>query len=268
MINLQDFYTEIEYGEFENIENYGAIKALNSSSLKKGEQSPLHIDLALQGKLNPKKKEYAFGSEFHYMLFEPELFDKLYYFSPKHLGKRSKIDEQDLLREKISLSKGRNRIDLREGEKMKRMADSLHLHPGIRELIEKEGIIEQTLIWKDSDFEINSKGRIDKLIDGNFIIDLKTTKDSSEFYFKKDFNRYLYALQASFYLDGYKTLYPEKSSIEFVFIVIDKEEPYLCEIYGLKEKTINDARDKYKTYIKNYIEYKKNPSSLHSLKIL
>lgn len=269
MINLQEYYTEIEYGEFdiEDIEEYASIKALNSSSLKQGEKTSLHIDATLDGRLKYTKKEFDFGFEFHCMLFEPEKFNQLFYISKQHLGKKTNIDKAALLKE-LPYNGGKERIDLDDGEIMKRMVESLNSHPGIRDLIEASGFIERTIIWKDVDFNINCKGRIDKLIPDNFIIDLKSTKDACESYFSKDFKKYGYALQAAFYLDGYRALYPNANSIEFAFIAIDKQEPYLCELYEVSEKTINEARNKYKNYIRNYIDYKNNPDILYTSKVL
>lgn len=270
MLDINIYYQDIEIGEFPNFSNseYYNIKALNSSSLKFGEKSPLHIDLALQGKLKSVKKEFNYGSEFHYMLFEPELFEKEYYISDKHLGDKLKTDKDQKAFEKVMKGKGRSRIDAREGEKMKRSIDSLYKHPYIRKLIEQKGVIENTLIWKDSFTGLNCKCKIDKLVHDNFIIDLKTTKDASMHYFSKDFRSYNYAIQAAFYLDGYKALFGEDKNIEFAFIAIDKEEPYLCELFELTEKTLNDAREKYRKHMMNWIEYKNNPEILYTPKKL
>lgn len=269
MLELETLYQDIETGEFQySNSEYFSLKALNSSSIKFGEKSPLHVDLALQGRLKSVKKEFNFGSEFHYMLFEPEVFNKEFYISDKHLGDKLKVDKEQKAFEKVIKGKGRSRIDAREGEKMKRSIDSLYKHPYIRKLIDQKGTIESTLVWKDSFTGLNCKAKIDKLIHDDFIIDLKTTKDACEFHFKKDFKTYNYAIQAAFYLDGYKTLFGEDKNIEFVFIAIDKEEPYLCELYPLSEKTLNDAREKYRKYMMNYIEYKNNPEIIYTPKIL
>jgi hypothetical protein len=268
-IDLQEYYTEIEYGEFEieDVSEYASIKALNSSSLKQGDRTALHIDAALSGRIKYTKKEFDFGAEFHYMLFEPEKFNQLYYISKQHLGKKTNEDKAALKKE-LPYNGGKIRIDLKEGEAMKRMMEALYAHPGIRNLIEAPGVIERTLVWKDSDFGLNCKGRFDKLIHNDFIVDLKSTKDACEAFFPKDFKRFGYALQAAFYLDGYKALYPNSTSMEFAFIAIDKQEPYLPELYEVSEKTINEGRSKYKNYIKNYIDYKNNPDILYTSKVL
>lgn len=267
---IEIYYQDIETGEFPNLSNseYYCIKALNSSSIKFGEKSPLHTDLALQGKLKSVKKEFNFGSEFHYMLFEPETFEKDFYISDKHLGDKLKTDKEQKAFEQVIKGKGRKRIDAREGEKMKRSMESLSKHPYIRNLIEQKGTIETTLVWKDSFTGLNCKCKIDKLIHNDFIIDLKTTKDACKHHFNKDFKNYNYAIQAAFYLDGYKTLFGEDKKIEFVFIAIDKEEPYLCELYEVSEKTLNEAREKYRKYMMNWIEYKNNPEILYTPKTL
>jgi hypothetical protein len=270
MLDINTYYQDIETGEFQNFSNseYYCIKALNSSSLKFGEKSPLHTDLALQGKLKSVKKEFDYGSEFHYMLFEPETFNSEYYISDKHLGNKLKTDISQKAYEKLMVGAGKSRIDAREGEKMKRSMESLSKHPSIRNLIEQKGTIETTLIWKDSFTGLNCKCKVDKLIHNDFIIDLKTTKDASKHHFTKDFKNYNYAIQAAFYLDGYKTIFGEDKKIEFVFIAIDKEEPYLCELYELSEKTLNEAREKYRKYMMNWIEYKNNPDVLYIPKTL
>lgn len=270
MLTLEDYQKEIEYGEIENVD-YNNIIALNASSIKLGSKNLNKMNLALQGKYYVKKKVFDFGSEFHYYLFEPGKFNELYYISDKHLGKKLNTDKAAILRETV-FNNGKNRIDLREGEKMKRMKDSLLKHPALRELIETEGKIEQTLIWKDSTFKLNCKGRIDKLIhqskrDCAYIVDLKTTKDSSAEYFPKDFRSYGYGIQAAFYIDGYLTLF-ENKNVEFWFIAIDKEYPYDCEAYIVSEKTLNKYREEYKKIISEWIRYKNDPSVIYEPKVL
>ena len=59
MLDINTYYQDIKTGEFPNLSNseYYCIKALNSSSLKFGEKSPLHTDLALNNKLKSIKNE-------------------------------------------------------------------------------------------------------------------------------------------------------------------------------------------------------------------
>lgn len=269
-ISISDFQKDIEYGEFNDIE-YNNIIALNSSSIKLGSRNMNKMNLALQNKYFLKKKEFDFGSEFHYYLFEPDKFNDLYHISEKKLDLRKKEDKAFAAKEKI-FNNGKNRIDFKQGEKIKRMKDSLMKHPAIRELIETEGKIEQTLVWKDSITGLNCKGRLDKLIheskrDCAYIVDLKTTKDPSKKHFSKDFAAYGYGIQASFYIDGYLSLF-EKNNIEFWFIAIEKEYPYDCEAYVVSKETLDKYREEYKKIISEWINYKNNPEIIYEPKIL
>lgn len=270
MLTLEQFQTNIEYGEFENTD-YNKIVALNSSSIKLGCKNLNKMDLALQNKYFVKKKAFDFGSEFHYYLFEPEKFDELYQISEKKLDLRKPADKAIALKEKI-FGGGKIRVDAKEAVKIKGMKESLYKHPAILELIETEGKIEQTLIWKNEIFNVNCKGRFDKLIhqskrDCSFIVDLKTTKDSSEENFPRDFRNYGYGIQAAFYSDGYKSLFGDRK-LEFWFIAIDKEYPYDCETYVVSEKTLDRYREQYKQIISKYINYKNNPSIIYEPKVL
>lgn len=269
MLTLEDYQKNIEYGEFDNTD-YNSIIALNSSSIKLGSRNLNKMNLALQNKYFVKKKEFDFGSEFHYYLFEPEKFNELYYFSDQHI-KGYKKNDAIKLKEKI-FNNGKIRIDVNEGDKIKRMRDSLSKHPAIRELIETPGKIEQTLLWKDSITELNCKGRMDKLIhqsprDFAYIVDLKTTKDCSKKHFSNDFKSYGYGIQAAFYMDGYLSLY-EKENIEFWFIAIEKEYPYDCEAYVVSKETLEKYRQEYRKIISEWITYKNDPNIIYEPKVL
>ena len=106
---------------------------------------------------------------------------------------------------------------------MKRSIESLNQHPLIKNLIEQKGTIETTLVWKDTFTGLNCKAKFDKLIHDDFIIDLKTTKDACKHHFSKDFKTYNYAIQAAFYLDGYKTLFGEDNKLNLYSLRLIKK---------------------------------------------
>lgn len=264
--NIDDYKKELDYKEYYNIprEEYSKIKAFNYSSVKEGEKGPLYLKHALIKKWETTSKSLDFGNIFHCYIFEQEKFNKLYYFSEYHMdGRKARSEEgkSQLSHESIFKNGGKKRIDLNEGEKIKKMADSLFSHPMIRKCLEMKGRSESTLIWKNLDLGLNFKGILDKIPDTDLIIDMKSTKASYFKSFKRDFFNYGYDIQSAIYTDGFKNIYNEDR--EYVIIAQNKDEPYAAEIFPVSEETIQKGRTKYYKYIEDFIAYVKNPNIIY-----
>jgi len=92
--------------------------------------------------------------------------------------------------------------------------------------------------WIDFNTMRKCKGKADIVVDGgDMLVDIKTTsKPISEF--RKSAYRYNYHRQAAFYLDGF-------GAKEFVFIVVETQEPYQVGIFRCTENFIDQGRQEY-----------------------
>lgn len=98
------------------------------------------------------------------------------------------------------------------------------------------GPVEQSLFWHDL---IWRRARLDifpdPTTDGRpIIVDYKTAADASPRAFRNSSASYAYFLQASWYLAGYRAL-TGRDDAAFVFVVQEKEPPYVVGCYELTE---------------------------------
>lgn len=265
-----DLFSPLNYG-FSDIsaEEYFSIKALNSSSLKLGDSSPYHIDCAVKsireldenGEVieEEDKKHFVIGGAYHALIFEPELFESRYIvfdrskmpqpdkdFRTKENKEWKKVIENEADRTNKKL------IDSKEYYKLKRMRDGLLKRTSVRNIIESRGKHEHTMIWKHSEFGINCKGRIDKLLP-NAIIDIKTAQKCSKKEFSHAWSGYKYDFQAAFYHEGYKAL--TGKDIMIVYVLQEKTYPYYAKDYPIDPSRLEKARKEYYPYIEEYISY-------------
>lgn len=293
---LEELGVEIPYGEFRqssnetslkeigntntNVLNYNSICAINSSSIKKIQQSPFHCDLMLAGIKTEDEdevpKHFHFGNAFHLKVFEPEKFKKQVWTRKTSSGEtaikdydKRKKDEKDEWEYYSQMNHGMLYVKPEEMIIIDDMYETLMEHPDINTLVSTPGHAETTYVW-NTEFpysggskKLNCKGRGDKVIDDICFVDLKTTKDSSEFWFIKDAFKYSYEVQAAFYLDAYQKLFGKK--IEFIFVVINKTEPYFANCFKVKPSTYEKGQKAYFEKVAKYIEYKENPKSIHRM---
>jgi exodeoxyribonuclease VIII len=77
------------------------------------------------------------------------------------------------------------------------------------------------------------------------LVDLKTTNDASPEGFIWAVRRYLYHLQAAFYVDGWEAAGGGPID-EFIFIAVEKTPPFAVGLYRLPESALIKGRDLYR----------------------
>jgi hypothetical protein len=119
------------------------------------------------------------------------------------------------------------------------MATAVRSHPIARKLLKLgTGQPERTLIWQDPATGVMCRAKADWLrLDG--IVDLKTTESAAPDALSKAAHNYGYAVQAPFYLRGFRETHPFWSGVPyFVHIAVEKEPPYLVHVNQLTERAI------------------------------
>jgi hypothetical protein len=107
-----------------------------------------------------------------------------------------------------------------------------------------------SLYWTDTDTGVRCRARPDQVTADALVVDLKTTQNASADAFQRDAWKYRYHVQAAFYLDALRTLrHPAES---FVFIAVEKEAPYLVQVFVATDEFIDAGRVAYKMDLETY----------------
>jgi hypothetical protein len=129
----------------------------------------------------------------------------------------------------------------REYAKAQAMVDALRAHP-LASAVLSGGKPEQSIFWVDDDTGVCRRGRIDWLRP-NAIVDYKTTSvgGADPERFAKTAVDFGYHMQAAWYTDGAAAL--GLGALPFVFVVQEKEPPYLVSVVQLDEDALRIGRD-------------------------
>jgi len=169
-----------------------------------------------------------FGSVVHELLFG--------------VGQGFDVIEADSFRTKVaseaakeSRANGRVPILTAKFTEAQAMVDSVKSHP-VAGMLFSQGEAEQSMFWRDPETGAMLRLRCDWLPDpggGRLImVDLKTSKSADEESFGKSAADYGYATQSLHYREGAKALGLHDDPA-FVFVVVEKEPPYLVNVIQL-----------------------------------
>lgn len=115
------------------------------------------------------------------------------------------------------------------------MAAAVRKHPIARVLL-LAGKPEQTLIWRDPATGVLCRAKADWLR-GDGIVDLKSAESADAEALSKAAYNHGYAIQAPFYLRGFRDRFPGVAPF-FTFITVEKEPPYLVHVNQLTERAM------------------------------
>jgi hypothetical protein len=125
-----------------------------------------------------------------------------------------------------------------------RIQDAVWRHPIARELLGAPGPVEDSFWWTDPETQVLCRGRADKIATSmRVIVDLKSTENASRDAFRKTIEDYFYDWQSFRYQDGVSHTPGGFVPEAFVFLPIEKEEPYLVAAYELMPDDMERARD-------------------------
>lgn len=115
------------------------------------------------------------------------------------------------------------------------------------------GKTEVPLFWTDEMTGEPCKCRLDSLLrrkDKLIVVDLKSTDDASTEAFMRSSLKYGYDFQAAMYSEGVKANYGITPT--FVFVAIEKKEPYAINIFQADELMLRRGYDLFREYIGLY----------------
>lgn len=237
----------IQPGIYDHITNeeYHNGDGISRSGIMRFRKSPLHFWHAYLSGIDTDEDESPaklFGKALHTLILEPEKVESLYIVGPK-VDRRTK-DGKSVWNAFLETVNGKEVITQDKFDHIQAIVKAINNHATARELI-IGAQYERSIYWHDSDSDLLCKSRPD-IWQPNFIGDLKTTADASDFHFQHDVNKYGYHIQAAMIQEG---IYATSKKIinDFIYIALEKEPPYAIGIYMLDKEAIEKGRDIFKS---------------------
>lgn len=213
--------------------DYQAIEAVNFSTLKHLDRSPLAYKHATGGQVKDTDA-MAKGRMAHCLVFEPDEFPRRYVIWPATKdtetgigGRRSgKVWDEFCL-----MAAGREVVKEETYDDCLAIRNAVHRHPEARKIL-RSGRFEVPLIWTDRETHIRCKARCDWVRPrAHLLADLKTTSDIDAFWFGRDAARRLYHGQAAFYIRGLSAVFGGDWSA--LIIAVESEAPHDVAVYEI-----------------------------------
>ncbi len=219
-------------------EQYRASESISKSDLDwiAPPKTPAHYKARKDGlNVQPTTQAMILGSLIHRAVLEPDTMSD-FVTRPEGIDYRTK--EGKAWRD---ANVGKTVLTHDEAVQIKCMVDAVWSHP-IAKRIFKDAQTEVCLFAEDAD-GMQRKGRLDALIKGNIVPDLKTAHSADAMEFERSIGKYRYHVQAAYYVDLCNLLGIDKS--EFAYVVVEKEPPFAVAVYSLDQDAIRLGRLEY-----------------------
>lgn len=232
---------------------YREVNAINKSSLDDFHKSPKTYHL--YHVLGKKKKEtpaMTFGRALHAAILEPDVFGKEYIDDTpvSHLDKRTKAGK---LEHELFAKENKDRTILKAGDynTILEIKEAVLNHSAANSILQEAKEKEICAFWKNKDFDLNCKAKIDILLNDSTIGDFKTTTASDPYSFGKSIINYRYHVQAAFYLDGLAEI-TGKPATNYFIIACEKARPYNVMVYKLSKEYLALGQHQYYCDLQEY----------------
>ena len=217
---------------------------ISSSMVKQALQgSKKRFDYAMEQTI--ESEALLVGSAFHAMMLEPDEYKKLYAFEPA-MDKRTKAGKEYIATWKEENKDIPYHLPGKHEEMLINMQESLSNHPGYKELI-GDGERETIKLFELQGTKCKAKVDYYDTKD-NYIVDIKTCNSVNVDDIIESIKKYMYGIQAAFYLDGLK-------AHKFYFVFIEKKAPYDVVIVDFVSG-LEEGRKAYAAGIKNILSFK------------
>ena len=232
------------------IEQYHSGAGISRSGIETFRKSPLHY---WHEYLNPDKEtkekpeiitltdSKEFGNAFHSYVLEPQEFDKRYMVFEKGDGRTKEGKAVNALAK--SMQNGRELVCAKAFRQITQMQRSINKSSSARGLIDG-AVYEKSLFWIDADTGILCKVRPD-IWHTNLVGDLKSTRSAAFKDFQRDIYGYGYHIQAAMIKEAIQALHGVTMK-NFVYVAVEKEEPFATAVYQLDESAIEVGREIFK----------------------
>lgn len=225
---------------------------LSSTGARRLLESPAKFHWRQQSGVEEHKDAYDFGHVLHALVLG--------------VGREELVVEADDWRTKAAQAAKQQayrecRVPIlrKDWDRAQTMANAVHNHPIAAVLLDPErGSVEQSAFWTDPETGVRCRCRFDKLppLDGPgrvIAVDYKTASAADVRSFGKSAADYGYACQAAWYLDALRVLLG-RDDAAFVFVVTEKEPPYLTNVIELDAYALTIGRERNRRARQLYVE--------------
>ena len=224
-------------GLYDNMsfEDYLAIPAISSSSIKAGCRTMAHMAHQWTNKIEPTPV-MQFGTLTDTLLFEPATFAARFFVTPDKIDRRKKTQ----IAEWEALAGGRDLIDPETLARSRATIAGIYKHKTAAKLLTTPGLAQLVAVWHDPATGLLCKARADRAVVGVIGLDVKCSHSAAPADFARTATNLRYAIQAAHYEDGFEVVTGIKTP--WVFVVIEDDEPHKCATYTLPPDVMACAR--------------------------
>lgn len=230
-------------------DEYASILAINWSTLKAMQLSPLHYHHTL---LTPSEDTDALtlGRAFHTATFEPE----------KYLGEYAIWDGGNRRGKAwdafVEEHTAQTILTTAQHELAVAMSTAVRSHPVAGPYVSAQGEREVGVTWRDKDTGLDCKARLD-LITERAIVDLKSARSIDRRLFGSAAARYGYHGQGAFYHDGLLTA--RKADRPVALVAVEKAAPFDVGVFVLEpDGALYAGQEVYKELLGRVAECRKS----------
>jgi exodeoxyribonuclease VIII len=252
-------------------EQYRAIQAVNFSTLKHMAKSPLHYRHAVDVGFEDKAS-FALGRVCHTAVLEPFSWLDRYMIKPDEVvrekfNKRTKetttetlkLMRRDDMPEWVELQAkakvaGKEIITRDEHDKAVQVARSVLLNQVTADLFRQKPLTEVSIVWECRGLPM--KSRLDIVIPGKCIVDLKSTGNIEPEAFDRSVISFEYLAQGAFYQDAW--FHKTGEMLPFLSMPVEAKEPFDVDLVEFEEADTDEGRDRYQGWVDKVIECRKS----------
>jgi len=251
---------EIEPGIYFDIPfaAYLAWPFVNNTLLTQAARSMAHFRFAEQAIDGKPTSAMQFGSLVHAGILEPKLLAVMPCFEDgirrkdgsEYANPKATTAYKNRVAEFESANVGKRIVTAAEFESIRGIRESLARHDRAAEYLD-DGPVEVSIVWDNLDSGIRCKARLDKWSEvSHRIVDLKTTRDASDF--ERSIRKYRYHRQAAFYSDGMHALSGQVH--EFAIVAVETDLPFCVRAAPVSDEALEAGRDEYKRLLQDIAE--------------
>jgi len=191
------------------------------------------------------------GSAVHTATLEPDKFDAEYACAPE-INRRTKAGKAEWEQFQAD-NEGKTVLSATDHATAMAMAEAVKKHPVAGNIL-ANGEAEASIFHRDERTAELVKVRPDWMIE-DCLVDLKTTQDGSKDAFARACANFRYHVQAAMYNDVV-TAQTGRIINNFIFIVVERNEPYNVSVYVADNDMISLGRELYRSDLATYAECK------------
>jgi hypothetical protein len=209
-------------------ELYFAARATNHSTIREIARSPAHFRVARDEPSHKESDAMRLGSLAHMMLFEPHLVASS--TIPPPINERTKApygSETKAWAEYVALNPGKLIVTPDEWVLSNAMVKAIRANTKIAPILSAASHTEVVIIFDRQG--VRCKAKVDALVPGLMVCDLKTTLDASDRRFVAKVQQLYYYTQAAFYLMAVESL--GMKGMDFLFACVESDKPHGTAAY-------------------------------------